>query len=480
MSLLRDIQSLLTHAQYRRMASALAVASPGALVAKGERRLLQTFHRAASLVPAYRELLRAGGVDASAVRSVRDFAEMVPVVDKETVFVRNRLRDLCIGGSLDGLASFHCSSGHSGVFSFGVETWRELVASARQLEFSLDLAFNVLRRKTLIINCLPMGVKVRTCTVPVADTSVRSDVVLALIEKLSDDFEQFILIGESLFLKKVLEDGIDRGTPWRDLLIHVVTGGEYIAESMRSYFAGIVGFDFSDPSKGSMLVSMGLSELGLSLFSETPELVSLRRHAQEDARLAEALGGRPGEAFPVLMQYNPLLTYVETVPGEEGRPRLVVSILGAEQRIPLLRYNTRDEGQLLSYVSLQAALQRCGYEAFLPRFPLPCALVSGRKQRVAIGKESWLSPDEVKEAIYMDCDVAQAVTGHFSLRGSVDGGGELRLQLRRGRTAPEGASERLAMHLARYSPGPLSIDLVEFGGFGEKVDMDYERKSRYV
>ena len=103
-----------------------------------------------------------------------------------------------------------------------------------------------------------------------------------------------------------------------------------------------------------------------------------------------------------------------------------------------------------------------------------------KKQRVAIGKRAGCRQTEVKEAIYMDCDVAQAVTGHFSLRGSVDGGGELRLQLRRGRTAPEGASERLAMHLARYSPGPLSIDLVEFGGFGEKVDMDYERKSRYV
>ena len=126
---------------------------------------------------------------------------------------------------------------------------------------------------------------------------------------------------------------------------------------MRSYFAGIVGFDFSDPSKGSMLVSMGLSELGLSLFSETPELVSLRRHAQEDARLAEALGGRPGEAFPVLMQYNPLLTYVETVPGEEGRPRLVVSILGGAEDT-VAPHNTRDEGQLLSYVSLQAASAR--------------------------------------------------------------------------------------------------------------------------
>ncbi|NSW56926.1 MAG: hypothetical protein HPY44_13015 [Armatimonadetes bacterium] len=479
MSLLRDIQSVLIDARHRRIAGALQAADPGNLVARGERRLLQVFHRAAKLVPAYRELLRASGVDPFSVRSARDFAEVVPVLDKEKVFVQNRLRDLCVGGTLEEVASFHCSSGHSGVFSYGVETWRELVTSARQLELSLDLAFKVRRRKTLIINCLPMGVKVRTCTVPVADTSVRSDVVLALIEKLTDDFEQFIIIGESLFLKKVLEDGVDRGTPWSDLLIHVVTGGEFIAESMRSYFAQILGLDFDAPDRGAMLVSMGLSELGLSLFSETPELVSVRRRAQEDERLCAALGGRPNEAFPVLMQYNPLVTFVETIANQQGFPQLIVSILGSEQKIPLLRYNTRDEGQLLSYSSLHLALQRCGCEALLPKFPLPCALVSGRKQRVEIGKDHWLSPDEVKEAIYKDFEVAQAVTGHFKLQGGVEGG-RLRLQLRRGWNAPEGACERVATHLARYSSQPVSIDFVEFGEFGEKVDMDYERKSRYV
>jgi len=479
MSLLRDIQTRVIRRQYDKSVRALETGAPEDLTARGERRLLQAFQRAATQVPAYRELLQREEIDPAQITSAEEFTRTVPVLDKQMVFADNALRDLCVGGTLDGIGAFYSSSGHSGVFSFGVETWEELGKAALSLEFILDTMFSVFKRKTLLINCLPMGVKVPTRTIPVADTSVRPDVVFALLDKLESDFEQFIVVGESPFLKKLLEEGADAGVPWHDLLVHVITGGEFIAENMRSYFGHLLGLDFEDPSRGLMLVNMGLSELGLSLFAETPRTIRLRRLAHKDPDLREALGGSANEACPAIMQYNPLSTYVESIRNEDGRSDLVISLLSPDLKIPLMRYNTGDEGRIMPYGVLGDILGRFGHEALSPRFRFPLAVISGKKQRVEVGERQWLSPDEVKEAIYQDFDIARAVTGNFRLDAG-EQGAEITLQLRREREAPSDAVQRIADHLKPYTEASVQIDLVPFEQFPYGLDHSFERKNQYV
>lgn len=479
MSLLRGIQARVIRGQYARLARDLEVADPERLVARGHARVIRAFQRAATCVPAYRRLLLEKGTDPGSVTSIREFTRSVPVQDKESVFATNSLRDLCVGGTLDGIGSVYSSSGQSGAFSFGVAAWDDPAKSALGLEFLLDALFGVLERKTLLVNCLPMGVKVPTRTVPVADTGVRSDVVLALLGKLAEDFEQFILVGESLFLKKVLDEGVDQGTPWRDLCVHVVTGGEFIAENLRSYFGRVLGFDGEDPARGAMIVNMGLSELGLSLFFETPETAGIRRLAHGNPAVLSALGGNPAEACPAFMQYNPLSVFAEAIPNPQGLPELVVSVLGYDLKMPLVRYNTKDEGQLLSYLALVGILGQFGCQALVPRFRLPCVAVSGKKRRVRVGEGQWLSPDEVKEAIYQDHDVAQAITGSFRLSAG-EQGALVRIQLRRGRTAPQDAAERICVNLARYVQASVRVVLVPFAQPPFDLEHDYERKPQYV
>jgi phenylacetate-CoA ligase len=67
------------------------------------------------------------------------------------------------------------SSGHGGRFSFGLSSRRQHAESAAMIDYSMDEAFGIATRRTLAINCLPMGVTFSSEAVTVATTSVRED-----------------------------------------------------------------------------------------------------------------------------------------------------------------------------------------------------------------------------------------------------------------------------------------------------------------
>jgi len=464
---------------YRRLARSLERADPRSLMAAGERRALRVFHRAARSVPAYRRLLEAKGVDPRSVRTIQDFKARVPIVDKRSLFASNELREMCVGGRLDDFSLIYSSSGHSGTFSFGGETRRQMRAAERRVEFLLEAIFRALSRKTLVINCLSSGVKVPTGRIPRAETSVRSDVVLALVEKLRREFDQFILIGESLFLKEVAEEGVARGIPWHEMTTHVVTGGEFIAENYRSYLAALLGVELDEPESGLILVSMGLSEVATSFLREEPMTALIRRAASLDPALRQELFGTTCGACPCLMAYLPTNVYLETAPGDDGRPRLVVTPLDPLRRIPLVRYDTGDVAELMSYDHAVSVLGRLGYGHLAPRWRLPLAAVWGRAEWVELpdGQKVW--PNDIKEALFADPSVARLVTGNFRLEAG-DGDGRVVVQLKRGQDAEGRLAARLGALVAKHAGAELEIQLVPWSRTPLFDGMDYERKPRYL
>jgi len=466
--------------QYGRAVKALSTLPPERIAAAGERRLLKAFHRAAKNVPAYRLFLAERGVDVPRIRTLKAFQREVPFLDKETVFPANEIRDLCAGGSLDDAAAFFSSSGHSGVFSFGVESRKAAPDNALGLEFLLDNALHIFHRRTLLVNCLPMGVKVSTRTLPVAETSVREDVIHALIRKLSNDFRQFLLVGESPFLKKVIEEGEEKGVPWKSLVVHVITGAEYIAENYRTYLADLLGIDFGAPDRGIIAANMGLSELTLSIFSEDAQTIRIRRAAMEDPVFRKALTGEEGRVLPLVMQHYPGQTFLETIPDGEGRSELVVSTIDPSQMLPLIRYRTGDRVAALPYDRLAVLLKEFGKGDLLPRFRLPLYLAWGKNQWLDLGDGTRISPDQVKEALYEDPRVARRVTGNFRLTKR-DGGAELLLQLRSDDPEPPAdLPETLGKILGAYTEAPVRITPMPHRRFPHGMAHDYERKMRYI
>src|SRR3954462_13972734 len=122
-------------------------------------RVLPAFRRAASSI-AYQQLLEESSVSVDSITDLAAFTARGPVLTKENTFGRFALPDLIAPGVLGEMAEVLTSSGHSGRFSFGVITRRQLSGAGAFVDDAMDAAFQVRSRRTLAINCLPMGVNV--------------------------------------------------------------------------------------------------------------------------------------------------------------------------------------------------------------------------------------------------------------------------------------------------------------------------------
>ena len=479
MSLLSRAEDFLIQRSFRKMARRLELADADNLLSGSGARALRVFHKAAQTVPAYRRILKEQNVSPARIETLDAFRESVPILDKQQWF-GSALAEICVGGKLESIVSFYSSSGQTGFFSYGVETRKDQKQGALFLEFALQQAFAALDRKTLLINCLPMGVRVHTRSLALAETSVREDVIWSILRKLEGEFDQFILLGEHPFLKHLIEAGSEQPTPikWPKLRIHVITGAEYVAESFRSYLASLLGTDLSDPKSGMIVVNYGLSELSVSIAHENWHTIQIRRAAQEDSRLREGLFGRHCPFLPNVMQYYPSQVYLETLPISLIREELVVTLLDPDRPIPMVRYNTGDAARLVSHAELTKRLRDLGRADLIPPLRLPILLLWGKGKGLPM-RSGIVYPEQIKQELYVDSVAAAAVTGNFRLERTQPGL-ELIVQLKDGACLREEIRGKLHARLAGVAAEKMSVKFKDYKDYPFGVRHDFERKNQYV
>lgn len=449
------------------------------LAAAGAHRALAQFHRVAREVPAYRAILGARGVAPQRIRTPTDFLAHCPLLEKRDLFGAYPLAELCVGGRLTDLANVLTSSGHGSRFAFGLTTHRQARRTRRAIELALAYLFQTDQRSTLLVNALPMGVRFACTTVTLAETSVREDMVGALIEQFAPHHEQTILVADPLFCKRLLDHGRARRIDWGRFRIHVVLGEETFGEAFRRYVATGLGQDPDGWTKGFVMSSMGLAELGLNLFFETRETVRLRQLGdQAPARLAAAIGDWPGRVPPLLFVYDPTRIFVEVVaPDADGWGSLTVSTLERSLLLPLLRYRTGDRAKLLDPHRIATALEADdGGAPGLPR--LPMIAVAGREADTLPDGRALL---DIKDALYARPDIAERLTGAFRVEPASNVGYRLHLQATSDWTGEASElAEALRPHLPAAPAGaPDDIQVWGYPAFPFGQTLDYERKFTY-
>lgn len=458
----------------------LAGSSPAGLLARGERKLLNAFRRAARCSPAYRQLLGEAGVDPATIRTPDDFRAHCPVLDKSATFGRFAVRELLADDiGIADLASVLTSSGHGGGgFALGLSTRSQLTDAAFTIDLGLDLAFDIDRRRTLLINCLPMGVTFQSDTVCVANVSVREDMACAIVNQAGDLFEQVVLCGDPLFLKKLCDYSQDIGLNWRRYRLNAIIGEETFTESFRDYLAGVLGIEPDQPGAGLIGSSMGVGELGLNLFNETRETVALRRACARDPALRERLLGPADNGMPVptFMVFNPMRTNIEILdPDEEHIGDLVVTMLDPAIPLPLIRYRTGDRARVITPEALEALAGAIG-PGFSPPV-LPLIALQGRSKDIL----PWGGHvDDFKDVLYRHPEIARHLTGAHRIDGDAQ---QVRWQLQANRGAGAELSElagRLAGDLANRLPDPpVIVQCLAYDDFPYGRTVDYERKFTY-
>ena len=436
---------------------------------------LETFYLAARRVPAYQAILRERRISPAEIKNPDDFHRL-PVLDKQSTFGRFAIPQLCLDGQLGDIASVLTSSGHSGLFAYGLADRHAIHETTQAIDDVLDCLFAVRSCPTLLINCLPMGVKVHTRACALAETSVRPDMGLAIVKAFGPQFDQVILVGDAAFVKLALELGQQTGLDWRQYRVHVVLGEELLAENSRNYIHGILGSQIDRPETGLVFSSMGIAEIGLNLFFEAPPaapLIRLRSRLHNDANLRRAVLGDCAWV-PSLFTFNPGRVFVEFVDGD----RLVVTTLGPSPHIPLVRYAPGDHGGFLQIPATMrdTLLTEACFAEMLDQLPL--VAIRGRGQHALAGRHK-IYPEAIKEGIYRDPELARLVTANFRLTSGPDYA-LVRLQLSPNIIPHPKLDRRFAEAIDFYADGPVRVVCQPYATFGSGMCLDYERKFDYL
>lgn len=468
-------------AERQEMIRHLRETPPEDIAQAGEAATVEAFQRTVAAIPAYRHLIvEDRKIDPATVTDIPSFQAAVPLLDKQSTFGAWSISDLCVDGNIDSVRSLLTSSGHGDNFSFGVNTDENLRRSSQSIDTGLQYIFNVDERRTLLINALPMGVKVNTKATVLAETSVRDDMVHAVVKKFHQEFDQIIIVGEGSFVKKIIEDGRDdHGIDWHDIRVHLILGEESIAENYRTYMGDLIGIeDFGDRNGKVIMSSMGVAELDLNIFHETHDTMQIRRRAHVDATVRHALFGDDARFCPMFFIYYPHRSFVEECAVDSGPPEIVMSMLSVEMKLPLMRYRTGDRGRVYTHKQVVETLARAGYPSE-PDLKLPFVAIFGRGKSVDTAGGA-LYPEAIKEAIYAVPGIAANITGNFRILPGGDGVASVKLQLKRGARLPPDAEDAFRDALTTYTDAECTLEFGSFERFPYAMDVDWERKFRYV
>ena len=439
-----------------------------------EARLLTEFRRAAADVPAYRVLLDEQGIRAERVTDLASFSRLCPLMSKTNTFDRFELDQLSIGGTLLDVADVLTSSGHGGRFSFGVISRKQVSTNADLMDRAFDAAFSVKTRKTLTINCLPMGVVFSSHCMTVATTSVREDMAVALVETFGHHYEQIVLCGDPLFLKRFTDYARERGIDWSRYRVNAMIGEEIFGENFRGYLAESIGLNVNRPDDGYIVSSFGVGELGLHLGYETQATISLRRAALANPAFArDLLGSHPddGATLPMIFAFNPLRTFIEVVdPDRDGYGPMTTSMLDPERTVPLLRYQTGDIVRVLDHTQVTEAARRHGVALSADLPPTLLALRGREKEALPNGSHVGF----YKDALYADHRIARRLTGAFRMTFS---GAQCTMHVQLAASqVPQASLEQSILDVMPSRIRPARLVLWPYAHFPFGMSLDYERK----
>lgn len=325
------------------------------------------------------------------------------------------------------------SSGSSGRPYNWVRSRRELRTVHKNLAGYTTLVFPAKRR--FVINAYSMGAWATGTNTGIAmarvamvkNTGPDLDKIIDTLRHFGPGFD-YIITAYPPFLKHLLDRMDAAGFDWAPYRLSALVGGEGMTEALRDYLER----RFLKVRSG-----YGASDLTIGMGGETDLTVWLRRRLRTDHRLRAALLGPGEQRLPMIFQYNPLETYLETTADHE----ILCTINTTAVLNPKVRYNVGDEGRLMPYGELATTLATdpAWAAALRPgradRMRLPLLFLYGRSDSTISYMGANIYPQDVENGLYQDNPHAHRIEG-FCLtlqeRADLESRPAVHLQLRAG------------------------------------------------
>ncbi len=366
-------------------------------------------------VPAYRDFLERHGWRFQWFR-----LSSYPPTDKESYVKAYPEHERCRHGELSIAGSVvDESSGSSGQPYNWVRSRRELRSVHKNLAAYATMIFPGRRR--FVINAYSMGAWATGTNTGIAmariamvkNTGPDLAKIIDTLRYFGPGFE-YVIAAYPPFLKR-LRDALDAADfPWDRFQISGLVGGEAMTEALRDYL---------EERFAKVRSGYGASDLTIGMAGETDFSVWLRRRLRTDEGLRAALLGEGEDRLPMVFQYNPLETYLETTAAGE----VLCTINSMAVVNPRVRYNIGDEGRLATLPEVLAAITDPGARAeaeaalAVDGMRLPLLFLFGRKDSTVSYMGANIYPQDVEYGLYAGNPYAHLLEGFcLELREQAD------------------------------------------------------------
>jgi len=331
---------------------------------KGQKMALEVFHQATEKVPAYQDFLKKQGVDPSAIKTLEDFQEKVPLMTKKNYLSQYSLAELSQEEIKKETFGMCFTSGTTSV-PLGMLIYKKSFPLALRgfinyLHYLWDIYSP--SKSILFMNGLALGPWLAgffvnlivakevekhnfTLVTPGSDPTM----MVEILEKIGRNYEEIIIICYSSVLRAFFEEGEKRKINWKEFNIKILTGGEVFPSTFRETF-----FSKIDPSLKKnpwRIVEIFATSDASILGYETPLTILIKELLNKRKELCLKIFDK--EKIENLFQYNSLSVFLE----EKGE-KVCVTKPGV---IPLIRYQIGDLGKMISFETMKEILAKEGY-----------------------------------------------------------------------------------------------------------------------
>lgn len=367
----------------------------------GRWRAWRTFEMAKKRVPAYRKFLRGKSRGAiSLIGWTPDFLS-IPEMDKHSYILQYPTEERCKDGLIPkaGVVVDE-SSGSSGTPTSWVRGKVERFASRAILQatFAREIDHPVFVLNAFSLGAWATGMNVSMSLVDVCIIkSVGPDMV-----KIIDTIKSFgpkyryVIMGYPPFLKTLADNP---HINWKEYNVIAGFGGESLSENMRDYLL---------TSFKAVYGSYGASDLEINIAAENDFTIALRRELVKNKTLRDALTRTEWGVLPMVFQYNSFGYVIES--NEKGE--LLVTIAGADNISPRIRYNIHDRGHVIRIAELKKLLKehQAHHVPSAMTLDLPILFYYGRSDLTVSYYGAKITPDSIREILYEHPDLMKRLS----------------------------------------------------------------------
>jgi phenylacetate-CoA ligase len=375
-------------------------------------RAAAAFFNARRRVPAYQEFLAAHGA------TTASRFEDIPPTDKQSYINKWPIEMLCQGGCIPMRnAVIDESSGSSGTATNWVRGAEERFATRRLIQYSTRATLG--DEPFILLNCFALGPWATGMNVSMSLVdrcivkSIGPDASKALATlRLFGPKYKYVIAGYPPFLKSLVDDA---DFSWSEYNVAAVVGGEGMSEPLR----GALNKCFR-----KTISCFGASDLEINLAVETPFSVALRQAILRDPSLGSDIYG--SEGLPMVFQYDPLHTYVES----DAERNLLFTLNRLTNVSPRIRYNLKDRGVVRSVAELTPILRDNGLDPkeMGLRIGLPVMFHWGRQDSSVAFYGCKITPEDIQHVLLRLAPSLGAMA-NFALHPYEDAKANKRLEL---------------------------------------------------